>query len=124
MPFETLLKMSGTVSVYQRNLQVLATEMYKVKNDINPATVTEIFQKKCPKYDFRRNNTFRTKRVNSVYNSSKTISVLRPKIWELVPSEIKNSDTLVSFMWKIKTWIPNNCPCRLCKVYIANVQFV
>ena len=38
--FETLLEKDGSVSVHSRNLQILATEMYKIKNDLSPLIVT------------------------------------------------------------------------------------
>ena len=33
--FETLLEKDGSVSVHSRNLQILVTEMYKIKNDLS-----------------------------------------------------------------------------------------
>ena len=44
--FETLLKNNGSVSIHNRNLQILATERYKIKNDISPLTVTELFEQR------------------------------------------------------------------------------
>ena len=41
--FETLLEKDSSVSVHNRNLQILATEMYKIKNDLSPLIVTELF---------------------------------------------------------------------------------
>ena len=38
--FETLLEKDGSVSIHNRNLQILATEIYKIKNDLSPLTVT------------------------------------------------------------------------------------
>ena len=38
--FETLLEKDGSVSIHNRNLQILATEIYKIKNDLFPLTVT------------------------------------------------------------------------------------
>ena len=40
------------------------------------------------------------------------ISPLGPKIWELLPSNIEDSEN------------PENCPCRLCKLYIADIGFI
>lgn len=37
------------------------------------------------------------------------------KIWDLIPNEIKQIETLKSFEMKIKKWIPQNRPCRQCK---------
>ena len=42
--FEMLLEKYGSVSVHNRNLQILATEMYKIKNDLSPLIVTELFE--------------------------------------------------------------------------------
>ena len=42
--FETLLEKDGSVSVH--NLQILATEMYKIKNDLSPLIATELFEQR------------------------------------------------------------------------------
>ena len=44
--FETLLEKDDSVSVYNRNLQILASEMYKIKNDLSPSIVTELFEQR------------------------------------------------------------------------------
>ena len=44
--FETLLEKDDSVSVHNRNLQILATEMYKIKNDLSPSIVTELFEQR------------------------------------------------------------------------------
>ena len=38
--FEELLEKDGSVSIHQRNLQLLATEMYKVRKGLSPAIIT------------------------------------------------------------------------------------
>ena len=47
--FEELLDNDGSVTIHTRNLQVLATEMFKVYRNLSPNIVAEIF---CA----RRNN--------------------------------------------------------------------
>ena len=34
-----------------------------------------------------------------------------PKLWNLVPNEYKTIESLEDFKAKIKTWVPENCPC-------------
>ena len=34
--FETVLEKDGSASVYNQNFQILATEMYQIKNDLPP----------------------------------------------------------------------------------------
>ena len=36
----------------------------------------------------------------------------------------KGHDKLEPFKKEIKTWKPDNCPCRLCNVYIESVGFL
>ena len=46
-----------------------------------------------------------------------------PKIWDIVPSELKQLETANSFKRGIKKWKPVNCFCGLWKPYIQNVGF-
>ena len=62
--------------------------------------------------------------VKSVYHGNESISYLGPKIWDILPEKLKNIDNLEHFKKEIKTWTPDNCPCRLCKVYIESVGFL
>ena len=41
-----------------------------------------------------------------------------PKIWDILPEKLQNIGNLEHFKKEIKTWKPDNCSCRLCKVYM------
>ena len=43
LSFDDLLKEDKSVKIHQNNLQILATGIYKVKNDLGPKTMTDIF---------------------------------------------------------------------------------
>ena len=47
-----------------------------------------------------------------------------PKLWAIHPQEYKDIDNLTEFKTKIKTWVPENCPCHLCCTYIQNLGFI
>ena len=49
---------------------------------------------------------------------------LGTKTWNQVPNETKLSTNIHIFNNKIKNWIRNDCPCRLCKDYLAGVGYV
>ena len=52
-----------------------------------------------------------------------TITYLGPKIWSIIPDELRESASIETFRQKFKLWKPNFCPCPICKKYIANVGF-
>ena len=43
LSFDDLLKEDQSVIIHQKNLQILATETYKVKNDLGPKLTADIF---------------------------------------------------------------------------------
>ena len=59
--------------------------------------------------------------VKSVYHGTESISYSGTKIWDILPEKLKNIENLEHFNKEIKTWKPDNCPCRLWKVYIEDV---
>ena len=123
--YEELLTKDGSVSIHHRNIQALATEFYKIKNGISPELFTEIFARETEShYNLRRCNDFRIPSIRTVYHGSESISFLGPKIWNILPDEIKQQTSLNSFKKSVKKWKPQDCPCRLCKVYVNGVGFL
>ena len=90
--FEELLNTDKSVTIHHRNLQVLATELYKVHHILTPELMKDIFKKRNVTYSFRKNSTFEIRNIKSVYYGSETISFIGPKILELLPSKIKDSE--------------------------------
>ena len=70
-------------------MQTLATEMLKISNNLSPDIAKEIFQERFVPYNLRHNNRFTSRQVNSVYHGTESLSFPGPKIWDLVPLEIK-----------------------------------
>lgn len=89
-----------------------------------PELLNEVFKIRTPSYNLRTSSNFYSRQVHSVYNGTESLSFLGPKIWELVPEDIKKSESLEIFKNKIKKWVPSGCPCRLCRVYIQNIGFI
>ena len=99
--------------------------MFKVSKNLAPPQRHEIFKlKDQPQYNLRYSSLFSRPLVKSVYKGTKSLSFLGPKICDIVPHTSKDFPNLNSFKVALKKWRPVNCPCRICKVYIANVGFV
>ena len=121
--FKKLRNKTTPVSIHHRNLQVSAVEMFKIHGDLSPKILRETFVSKTSSNNLCRNDTFEKRQVYSVYHGTKSLSFLGPKIWDLVPVELKQSDSLDSFKSKIRNWVSFECPWRLCKTYYNKEDF-
>ena len=112
--FEECLVKDNSVSVHQNNINVLAIEMCKVANDISPEIMNKVFKlSEKTHYHLRHTKQFLVDPIHSAFNGSESASALGSKIWEQIPTEIKNKDSLAGFEKEIKIWKPLNCPCRI-----------
>ena len=138
--FEELLKKDNTVTIHERNLRVLAIEMYKISFNLSPSFINEIVEEISTKYNTRsscdiemndKGETNRIEKTNYKVQKTNTTSYglqsfryLGPKIWALVPSKLKATKTLQIFKEEIKKFRFDKCPCNLCKTYISGVGFI
>ena len=119
--FQELLEKDNSVSIHHRNVQKLAIEIYKVLHGFSPPILNDIFVPVSRPYNFRRNDTLQRRRVNYIRHGTESISFLGPKTWDLVPSDIKLSQSLSIFDRKIKKWVTLQCNVRVGFVkYICN----
>ena len=105
--------------------------MFKVINDLAPPFMCNIFTKNSNvgsdnvSANTRSNSTFYNYNNPSTRNYGlETLRCLGPKVYDMIPNEIKNSTSVHVFKTKIKKWIPTQCPCRLCLDYIPNVGYI
>ena len=122
--FEQLLEKDHSYTIHEKNLQRLATEIYKIKNNLAPTFMNDIFTESLNPYNMRDKPSFETTNAKTVYNGTETISFRGPQTWSIVPAHIKSSTTLEEFKVKIKNWKPIGCKCRLCKTYVPNLGFI
>ena len=90
----------------------------------SPLIMSELFKLKETKYELRRGIKLNSNIPRTITYGIDSVSYLAPKIWDQIPTEIKNCTTLHMFKKLIKTWTPISCPCRLCKVYVFNVGYI
>ena len=112
------------INPFQYTVEILAKEMYKVIKGLFPKGYGNTFTpRNKPTYNLRLITRFKMSLVNSVYNGIESIA-LGPKIWELIPEEVKQKKSLNALKDAIKKCSPTNCPCRLCKKILHGVGFL
>ena len=93
--FDELLVKDNSVSVRHNNIHTLAIEMYKVVNGMPPEIMNDVFKLRDEThYHLRHTAQFLVDPIQSIFNGSESASYLGPKIWEQIPTEIKNKDSL------------------------------
>ena len=103
---------------------MLAKEMFKVYQIMSPPIFSELFCRRDTCYNLRDNSNFSVPNVKSVFHGSESLSYLGPKIWDIVPLELKVLIGLNAFKKGIKKCQPKKFPCRLCKQYVLNLGFI
>ena len=73
--FDEFLELDNSVSIYHRNLQCLAIELYTMFNGISPDIMKNIFPLNTSSiYDIRNRETFYIRPVKSVYKDTESLS--------------------------------------------------
>ena len=123
--FEELLNKDNSYTIHQRNIQTLALEIFKTKNNCNPEFMKDIFVEKRDRgYQLRENTGVEAMNIRTVLRGEDTLRYLGCKIWKLIPESIKQSTSVEQFKKQIRKWAPRDCPCRLCKIYLPHIGYI
>ena len=72
--FRELLERDNSVTIPERNIQVLLTEIFNIKSGAPPEIMTEIFKFKDHSYDLRKNNCLEMRIIKSCKYGNETVS--------------------------------------------------
>ena len=92
LSFSELLELDNVITIHQRNLQVFATEIFKVKNNLSLELMKQVSDFQEPYYNLTKIKHYGIQHVK----------FLAPKIWAMVPQNIKNCKPLQEFKRLIK----------------------
>ena len=99
--YQNLLKAHNRLTIHQKNLQVLITEIYKIVNGVAPAIMNSLLEFRNNEYDIRNFQVLSTDFRRAVKRGISYSYLLRT-ISEKIPSECKLAASLEEFKVKIK----------------------
>ena len=53
-----------------------------------------------------------------------TVSIIGAILWNDLPAELENAESLKIFKQKINLWSPNDWPCKICRKFIKNLGHI
>ena len=125
LSFHELLKLDNSSTIHHQNIRKLAIEVHKSLHDLSPSFMKDIFVNSgYTGPNLRNEKKFHVPNVNKTYKGEESLRYFAPRIWELVPDDLKHIDAIDKFKSAIKKWEPVECPCRLCKDYVAGLGYV
>ena len=92
---------SSTVSVHQRHLRFLMTEISKSIWQLNPEFMLSYFMHKDMPYNLRKGAILGLPKTHSFYYGSNAVHFRGSLIWNNLPAIVKSRDSLFEFKNKI-----------------------
>ena len=109
--YKDSLKMDRSFTVHQRSIQSLAIESVKAKQNISTNMINNIFQMRDNvRYNLRSQFEFlgSSDSTSQFQIGRNSLRVFNAKVWNMVPTKIKNSTTLNNLKEKIRKREPIN----------------
>ena len=113
--YNNLLLSSNSVSIHQRHLRFLVTEIFKSISQINPEFMWSFFKQKKLSYNLRKRPILILPRTQSTYYGTNAIHVRDSLIWNNLPAKVKSSNSVFEFKTKIKNLGNIDCGCLICR---------
>ena len=115
--FQDLLRSSRDISIHQRCINSLLSEVCKYIHDLSPEIVNEVFCTGANIYNTRQFEdhipTSNRYRLNSIpYKAN--------QLWNLLAENLQSSPSLTLFKNEIKLWECFNCPCNICRSNVCS----
>ena len=115
--FEDLLIKDSSWTIHENNIHTLLIEIYKSLNHISPPIMQEFFDLKVTPCSLRNNNILRLPKTNTSRYGTEALCFKGSIIWNIVPNQYKNLNSLDKFKQQIKMWKPTTCTCNVCRAY-------
>ena len=88
LTFQDLLELGNSVTLHQKKLQKLATEMYKAKNNLPPRPMQDLFNAQVITHDLRNKRYWDIPQTRKVCYGIELVRYRGPKTWKFLPDNI------------------------------------
>jgi hypothetical protein len=105
--YDQICRDENELSIYKRCIKAAAIQMYKIKNQLAPAYIQNLFTRKESVYDIRDNDLFNIPRFKTVNYGKKSFRYYGAKLWSNIPTNLKEKNSIHSFKFALTNWLQN-----------------
>jgi len=113
--YEELLSNRNEISIHQRHLRFLLTEIYKAINNQSPDFMRSFFIEKEMSYNLRKGKSLVLPKANSSYFGINSLRFRSAMLWNNIPEYLKCSKTVAEFKCNLKAYGNIDCTCLICR---------
>ena len=113
-PYDELLELSNEVSVHQKHIRLLLTEVYKSIMQLNPEFMWSYFNFNNIPYSLRKGSLLHLPQANTINNGTNSLHFRACILWNNLQAKIKSSTSVLEFKENLKLQGNIDCSCALC----------
>ena len=113
--YKNFLLSSNSVSIHQRHLWFLVTEIFKNISQINPEFMWSFFKQKRLFWNLRKGPILNLPSTQSTYYGANAIHFRGSLMWNNLPAKVKSINSVFKFKTKIKNERNIACGCLICR---------
>jgi hypothetical protein len=115
--YNELLQKANRDTMHVMRLKRILTFVYKCVNNIGPSFLHSMFSLKVSNYNLRNTFLLEQPRVHTVLHGLNSIMYHGPKLWNILPKNMKNINSVKKFKYILKKYGNVLCDCSYCKPF-------
>ena len=112
--YRVLLNTVSKPTLYVSRLKSIAIEAYKCYVNENPEYINVMLDPLVKPYDLRGGSRAEQPKVNTTSCGLNTFTYQAAKLWNILPSHIKEADSIFEFKSLLSKWNGPECHCECC----------
>ena len=113
--YAQLLLHEDECTLYLKRVRLIAQEVFKSLNGLNPVYAKEILRDRPSRYPSRKPLDLYIPKVNQISFGYRSYTYEAPFIWNSLPLDIRRADNCHIFKKLVGTWNGPSCRCNFCK---------
>ena len=113
--YDDLLQLSNSMSLHERHLRFLLTEIYRSNDTLNPEFMWSYFKYRKVPYNLRRGPVLLIPPARSTIYGTNPVHFLGSLIWNGLPNLVKSIRSISEFKKVIQKIGNIDCGCMICR---------